>query len=132
VGSWLINCNTCGRITDPGTIEVLANHCDEAGWLICLTCKSRGYIRKRYVLQEGRTWEIYLWRIWGGVRTQDKPPFETYFPFAFLISESPEGPPDQVWFCYYKDTRPEGGTLQMNRGPVLDFDQVRDLARSFL
>lgn len=34
----------------------------------------------------------------------------------FLVSDTPEGPPDQVWFSYYKDLRPEG-RLKLGYGP---------------
>ena len=54
-----------------------------------------------------------------------------YQPFAFLVSYSPEKPPVDVWFAYYKDMREKGGRLKMGYGPggppVFSAENVLDL-----
>ena len=116
MGSWNIHCNNpqCGAVTDPGTIDKLAGHCNDLGFFLCSTCGDRGHIKKSYKTQEGGRWKPCLFGMVGHVAN----PGETYFPFAFLTSDdNPKGPVDSVWFYYYKDTRRLGGRLKTGHGP---------------
>ena len=133
MGSWDIHCKNpqCGAVTDPGAIDKLAHPChrDALGFFLCSKCRERGYIEKSYKTQEGGRWKPYLLGMVGHVAD----PGETYFPFAFLTSDNSKGPVKQVWFCYYKDTRP-GGRLKMGHGPggppVFELEHFSDLTQS--
>ena len=72
MASWLIHCNDCKHVTNPGTVENLADHCDEMGWFRCSVCSSRGYMKKEFTLQERETCEFYLVGILGGIRNDAK------------------------------------------------------------
>lgn len=125
MASWLIHCIDCKHVTNPGTVDNLADHCDELGWFFCSACNGRGYIKKEKKLQEGWTYKYFLLGILGGIRNDAKDPDETYFPFAFVLSDQEEkGNPDmsikKVQCDYYKDTRRTGGKdgrLKPGSGP---------------
>ena len=130
--AWHINCNdrgNCGRTTGASNIVVLIDHHrNEDGYFQCGHCGSSGYIEKTFRLQEpGETWNPYLK---GIIRLGDSPD-DTYQPFVFLVSNQPEEPPSQLWFSYYKDTRPSGGKLKLGYGPggppVLSASRVAQL-----
>ncbi len=76
-------------------------------------CGHSGYVEKSFRLQEqGETWEPFLrGAISLGI------PTDTYQPFVYLVSNSPDGPINDLWFAYYKDTRPMGGRLKLGYGP---------------
>ena len=118
---WTIECadSSCGMVTRAENIvNLISNHCDASGWLIC-RCGSHGYIEKSFDLQEpSQVWEPYL----RGVVPLGKAD-DTYQPFVFLVSNSPGGKVNAVWFSYYKDLRASGGRLKLGYGlggpPVL-------------
>ena len=129
--AWTIKCSDgeCASETWTQNIDDLKrNHCDAQGWFLCGTCGGQGYIPKQYDLQEeGEPWKPYLKGI-----IQPHGYDGDYQPFAFLVSYSPEAPPEDVWFTYYKDTRgKEGGRLKMGHGPggppVFSAEDVLDL-----
>jgi len=127
---WLIKCNAkCGAETWAGNIdELIRNHRDNNGWFLC-RCGKHGYIEKSFDLQEtGETWKPYLRGIISLGAQGD-----TYQPFVFLVSYEPDGPVNDIWFSYYKDTRPAGGRLKFGYGPggppVLGKEQVLQMLR---
>jgi hypothetical protein len=132
---WLIKCyNTdCGEETWASNIvDLIQNHCNEYGWFKCASCGSEGYIEKSFDLQEpGETWEPYLKGIIPLGEVGD-----TYMPFVFLVSYSPNEPPNDVWFSYYKDTRSIGGRLKLGYGPggppVLGIEQLIQLIKKLI
>ena len=112
--TWRIKCNSkCGKETWAGNIdELIKNHRDSDGWFLC-ECGKHGHIEKSFDLQEpGETWEPYLRGIIPLGKRKD-----TYQPFVFLVSYKPNGPVNDIWFSYYKDTRPTGGRLKLGYGP---------------
>ena len=129
--AWTIECTNCDRETNPANISELMKCRDNQGWFLCEHCKSRGYIKKRFELQEKNVgpWNPYLK---GAIRPSGHDENNTYQPFAFLVSYAPKEDPGDVWFCYYKDTRgEEGGRLKMGHGPggppVFSAEGVLDL-----
>lgn len=93
---------------------------------------SHGYIKKSFDLQEpGKKWEPYLRGIISLGKSGD-----TYQPFVFLVSCSPDGIPNNVWFSYYKDTRTMGGRLKLGYGPggppVLGTEQILKLVSTMI
>jgi len=128
--SWLIKClDGCGSDNWVSNIKILINnHRDENGWFVC-QCGKNGYIEKRFNLQEpGETWEPYLR---GVIPLGDES--EIYQPFVFLVSYKPDSNVNDVWFSYYKDTRPTGGRLKLGYGPggppVLGKEQLLSLLK---
>ena len=113
---WNITCSNaeCRKKSKASNIvDLIQNYCDQNGWFQCSTCNSQGYIKKSFDLQEpDKTWEPYLRGIIP-LGTQG----DTYQPFVFLVSYSPNEVPDGVWFSYYKDTRSLGGKLKLGCGP---------------
>ena len=97
----------------------------------CLDCKKDGYIQKSYKLQERdqkgkpKEWNPLLR---GAIKLGEEN--DSYQPFIFLVSYEPKETPGDVWFCYYKDTRPRGN-LRLGYGPggppVLSIEQVCSL-----
>ena len=132
--AWPIECSHCGKVTHPENIvELIKHHLDDQGRILCGQCKKPGYIEKTFKLQEkdAPPWKPYLRAI---IRPADyaNAPDSTYQPFAFLVSYAPDKDPEDVWFCYYKDTRREpGGRLKMGHGPggppVFNAEEVVDL-----
>ena len=127
---WLIKCNSkCGKETWAGNIdELIKNHRDSNGWFLC-QCGKHGHIEKSFDLQEpGETWEPFLRGIIPLGSEND-----TYQPFVFLVSYEPDGPVNDIWFSYYKDTRSTGGRLKLGYGPggppVLGKEQVLQMMR---
>ncbi len=134
---WLIQCSDqkCGHGTWAGNIvDLIAAHRDGSGWFVCGKCaKPTGYVQKSFPLQEqGETWEPYLRGIIPlGV------PDDTYQPFVFLVSESPDSPANSLWLSYYKDLRKkDGGRLKLGYGPggppVLGTEDVLRLLRQLV
>lgn len=130
---WSIECldnpQGCDGAWASNVRELIEEHRNERGWFNCL-CGGRGYIRKSYNLQEaGGTWDPILK---SAIRFDEEPENgETYFPFVFLVGYSTaDMEVDDIWFSYYKDTRPEG-RLKMGHGPggppVVGKESVRDL-----
>ena len=120
MSSWKISCTNsdCGRVTEPDNIAELTKpengYLDDQGWFLCEWCRGRGCISKTFTIQEGGApWKPCL----KGIIRPNGYEGNTYQPFAFLVSDSPQEHPDQVWFCYYKDTRKIGGRLKMGHGP---------------
>ena len=114
---WHIQCcnDACKKDTWAGNIDDLLNkdYLDADGWILCQHCHKPGYIKKEFKLQEeGGMWRPYLK---GVFKLGDEG--EVYQPFVFLVSYAPDETPMDVWFCYYKDTRPQGGKLKMGYGP---------------
>ena len=127
---WSIKCGNekCEKESWASNIvDLIENHCDQNGWFQCPRCNSQGYIEKSFDLQEpGQIWKPYLR---GIIRLGT--PEDTYQPFVFLVSYSPDEAPNDVWFSYYKDTRPMGGRLKLGHGPggppVLGTQQILQL-----
>lgn len=127
---WLIKCNSkCGAETWVKNIdELIRNHRDSNGWFLC-RCGKYGHIEKSFNLQEpGETWKPFLRGIIPLGSNDD-----TYQPFVFLVSYEPDGPVNDIWFSYYKDTRSSGGRLKLGYGPggppVLGKGQVLQMLR---
>lgn len=112
---WLIKCSDkhCKLETwADNIVDLINDHRDSSGWLLC-QCGKRGYIEKKFCLQEtGDTWEPYL----RGIIPLGQPD-DTYQPFVFLVSYKPNGRANDIWFSYYKDLRPSGGFLKLGYGP---------------
>ena len=150
---WQIDCGNpdCQQKSWPRNIvEVITDHCDSDGMLICLHCnKPSGYVQKIFHLQEeGETWEPILR---GIIKLGDEG--DTYQPFVYLASyaqnddqEKPASilalPITDLWFSYYKDLRghirEDGrpGRLKMGYGPggppVLGIPHLLELMRHLL
>lgn len=130
--TWQIKCSdaNCGRETLASNIvDLISAHLDNDGWFLCRQCRQHGYIKRSFKLQEkGQTWEPFLRGIVPLGETGD-----TYQPFVFLVSNTSDGPPNNLWFSYYKDLRASGGRLKLGYGPggppVLDIDSVLRLLR---
>ena len=129
--AWPIDCEHCGLVSiAPNIVELINHYLDDQGRIVCGHCRKSGYIEKTFELQEedAPPWKPYLRAI---VRLSDHDRANTYQPFAFLVSYAPDEDPDDVWFCYYKDTRAQGGRLKMGHGPggppVVSADAVLDL-----
>ena len=118
MSAWTITCtnSNCNKETKPANISYLMNHLDEQGWFLCKHCESRGYIKKEYRLQ-GKGADLWKPYLQGVIRPREHGRDDIYQPFAFLVGYSSELPPEDVWFCYYKDTTEEGGRLKMGHGP---------------
>ena len=121
--AWLIHCSHCKRKTNPGNIVGLMDYLDDRGLFLCKHCGQNGNIEKKFTLQEKNLgqWTPYLK---GVIRPAGLDVANTYQPFAFLVSYSPGAIPEDIWFCYYKDTRGERdekgnetGRLKMGHGP---------------
>ena len=128
---WPIKCDKCNKETWVGNIVDLQDpehgHLDEKGFVLCGHCGERGYIEKSFDTQEGDTFEPH---IKGFIRPQGYTG-NSYQPFAFLVGYSAEEePPEDAWFCYYKDMRPHG-RLKMGHGPggppIFSVKEVFDL-----
>lgn len=116
--AWTIGCTNCGRRTNPANIvELLKEHLDNKGWILCGHCKSRGYIEKEFKLQKGDPQGVWNPYLKGVIRPSGHDRNNAYQPFAFLVSYARAEDPGDVWFCYYKDTRKQGGRLKMGHGP---------------
>ena len=138
MSSWIIECsaNPKHEKSYPHNIHDLIQnkkYFDENGWFQCSDCKSAGYIQKSYKLQERdqkgkqEEWQPLLK---GAIKLGEEN--DSYQPFIFLVSyEDPKRKPEDVWFCYYKDTRPNGGRLKLGYGPggppVLSINSVLSL-----
>ena len=127
---WLIKCNSSsGNTTWAANIdELIRNYRDNNGWVLC-QCGKHGHIEKRFDLQEpGETWEPYLRGIipLGAENDNNQ-------PFVFLVSYEQNAPVNDIWFSYYKDTRPTGGRIKLGYGPggppVLSKEQVLQLLK---
>jgi len=112
---WNIKCtdSTCGKQSwADNIVNLIANHRDGNGWFLC-SCGRRGYIEKRFDLQEpGGVWEPFLRGVIPLGAAGD-----TYQPFVFLVSYEPGGEVTDVWYSYYKDLRSSGGRLKLGYGP---------------
>jgi len=94
-------------------LELLESARDEQGVFFKAACGHPGYVEKHFQLQEkGETWEPFL----RGAISLGQPK-DTYQPFVYLVSYKPDGPINDLWFAYYKDTRPTGGRLKLGYGP---------------
>ena len=147
MANWFINCNTCGHVTDPGTIHKLARHCNEDGWFVCSKCEQRGHIKNTLQQQEKNEdpktapREPYLLGLCGIMRQDIEDRDRNYFPFVFMAGNRPDGHATNIWFCYYKDTRTlketkrrREGNLKMDDGssgqPVHDFKKYAELIKA--
>ena len=96
--SWAIKCGNGGCASETwvqNIHDLKQEHCDPQGWFLCGTCGSRGYIPKRYDLQEGgEPWKPYL----QGIIQPNGYGDDGYQPFAFLTSDSPDEAPTAIWF----------------------------------
>ena len=106
-------------------VDLISKYVGRNYLFICPICKSEMYIEKHFKLQEkGETWNPYLRGIIPLGENND-----TYQPFIYLVSGSPNGQIDSCWFCYYKDTRKQGGILKLGYGPggppVLSIEQIK-------
>ena len=134
MSSWPIRCTSgeCNHTTEPANIAELVNpekgYLDDQGWFVCEKCGGSGYIEKKYDTQEGEKFIPYL----KAVLRPSGYEGDTYQPFAFLASNSPDEHPGSVWFVYFKDTRNRpGGRLKMGYGPggppYFDVDDVLEM-----
>ncbi|MDD5457734.1 MAG: hypothetical protein PHV30_11995 [Candidatus Margulisbacteria bacterium] len=94
---------------------------------VCPSCSYNMYIEKHFHLQEdGETWNPFLRGIVPLGNQND-----TYQPFIYLVSDEPQNIISSYWFCYYKDTRKQGGKLKLGYGPggppVLSIGQLKKL-----
>ena len=125
--SWPIKCDNCNKVTWVKNIVDLQDpehgNLDEKGWVLCGHCGERGYIERNLQIPEEGTFDPHI-KVF--IRP-DGYKESVYQPFAFLVSYSAEEPPEDAWFCYYKNMRPQGGKLSMRLGPVLKVNQVLDL-----
>ena len=148
MGAWDIDCfKGCEKTWTGNILDLIKNHLDENGWILCGHCGNKGYIKKEFQLQEeGEFWKPCLTGVirLGSKDKDDKD--DVYQPFVFLVSyksegsDKPEETPCDVWFCYYKDTRKYennrkiGGNLKMGYGPggppVLKANQVEGLVKT--
>ena len=132
--SWNIQCmNNCTDYgyTASNIVDLLDNYRDEGtGWFLC-NCGNPGYVQKEYELQErDQRWEPILK---GAIRLGVEG--DTYQPFVFLVVYDQDNvlgdTIEDIWFSYYKDTRPDGGRLKLGYGPggppVLGQESIRDL-----
>lgn len=117
---WAIECSS--KCEEKGCrasniVDLLDNYRDkETRWFLC-NCGKQGYVRKEYPLQEkGELWKPILK---GAIRLGDKG--DTYQPFVFLVVNNQRKVSgdtiEDIWFSYYKDTRPDGGRLKLGHGP---------------
>lgn len=129
---WTIKCHSkdCQEATwAENIVDLIQNYRNGEGWFTC-NCGHSGYIEKSFQFQEeGEVWEPYLRGIIPLGDTDD-----TYQPFIFIVSYTPDGDCKDVWFSYYKDLRSDGGKLKLGYGPggppVLSKDMVKLLLRS--
>src|SRR5215469_6887025 len=117
--------------TWAGNIVELLNRRDKDGYFKS-ACGHVGYVERSFALQEeGETWEPYLR---GAISLG--PPDDVYQPFVYLVSYNSDGPVNDLWFAYYKDTRPAGGRLKVGYGPggppVLSKQQLISLVAKLL
>ena len=138
MSNWFINCNTCGHVTNPGTIHKLALHCNEDGWFVCSKCKQRGHIKTTFQLQENEVdtetppREPYFLGLYGIMREDVEDRARNYYPFEFMLGDHPEGHATRSWFCYYKDTRNfKGNKSRRAAGPNMDYGPSRLPAYDF-
>ncbi|MFN8627385.1 MAG: hypothetical protein U0587_15555 [Candidatus Binatia bacterium] len=134
---WLIQCPEKAALAPvwaSNIVDLVEQHLDACGWLICGCEAAHGYIEKHFELQEGgdETWEPF---IRGVIRLGEQG--SSYQPVVFLVSYEPTGPITDLWFCYYKDTRLlPGGRLKMGHGPggppVLGVGQLLDLLQRLI
>lgn len=137
--AWNITCSNaeCKGSQASNIVDLINNHRDQNGWFQCPRCQSRGYIKKSFKLQERdkkgkhEKWEPLLRGIIPLGTLGD-----TYQPFVFLVSYSPDEVPNDVWFSYYKDTRPMGRRLKLGYGPggppVLGTEQILKLVSDMI
>ena len=105
------NCKDSTSLWAGNIVELLGGR-DEQGYFKA-ACGHPGYVERSFALQEeGETWEPFLR---GAVSLGA--PKDTYQPFVYLVSDSPDGPINALWFSYYKDMRPAGGRLKLGYGP---------------
>jgi hypothetical protein len=110
---WIVRC-VCGKKTKVKNIVKLFEHTDNEGWFRC-ECGKPGYIKKEFRLQEkGQWWKPFLR---GVIPLHDPDSNKTYKPFVFLVSQEPDGNVKDIWFCYYKNLKQEGGRLKLGYGP---------------
>jgi hypothetical protein len=110
-----ITCRDCNKITHTTEIiDLIENHLDELGCLICSYCKNTNtYIYRESKLQEGENWKRY---IRSAVTIDTVVP--SYIPYIFLTSDEENGPITGIHFNYYKDTRGEpNGKLNHGHSP---------------
>ncbi len=132
---WTINCcdAACNQASwAENIVDLIENHRTAEGWIRCAHCGGEGYIEKSFDLQEpGETWEPYL----KGIIPLGNPE-DVYQPFVFLVSYEHHEAPNDIWFSYYKDTRPIGGRLKLGYGPggppVLGVTQVLTMLRTLV
>jgi len=102
-------------------VDLTDRFCDPDGWFVCPEChQPSGYVPKEFPMQEKdrEPWRPFLRgvvRLWQ--RFADDPD-SAYRPFVFLANYGdPAGAVTDCWFCYYKDTRAQGGRLKQGHGP---------------
>jgi hypothetical protein len=112
MGWWITCSKKCGSgVWAENIVDLLNKPTDEHGYFLC-DCGEQGYIEKSYNLQEaGETWKPIL----RGIIKLD--PDGCYNPFAFLVSDKPDEPAENIWLSYFKDLRGQGGRLKMGYGP---------------
>lgn len=127
-----ITCRDCKKITYAAEIvDLIHNHLDELGRLVCSYCKSTNtHIYRESKLQEERwDWKRYIKSV---VAIDTGVP--TYTPYIFLTSDEENGAITGIHFNYYKDTRSQpNGKLKHGHGPggapVLSKEELFQLLR---
>jgi hypothetical protein len=131
--SYILNCTNpdCNKNTFAGNTIELLDKIGKNGLFVCSHCQSHAYINKEFKLIDEGTWKPLLK---GAIKLGDTD--DTYHPFVYLVSYGPEDPPTDLWFCYYKDMRKNGGTLKLGHGPggppVVSIKSFLYLARRLL
>ena len=138
--AWNITCSNtaCKGSRASNIVDLINDHRGQNGWFQCSRCQSQGYIKKSFKLQERdkkgkhEKWEPLL----RGIIPLSNKPKDTYQPFVFLVSYAPDAVPNDIWFSYYKDTRPMGGRLKLGYGPggppVLGTEQMIKLISTMI
>jgi len=129
--SYEITCNDCAQKSWAREIvDLIANHSDKRGHLVCSHCKStNAFIFRESKLQEiGEKWSRYIKAV-----IPIETGVATYTPYVFLTTEDKNGDITGVHFHYFKDTRAAGGRLKHGHGPggppVLSKEEIFQLIR---
>ena len=133
---WSIQCvnEECRKVVSVTGINNLINpeheYIDDCGSLRCLSCNARAYIEKwidgaRDFPTEKMADSSFRCILTGVVRLGDCS--ESACNFAFLVSQSPEEPPRDVWIrSYFTD---QEGRVELSKGSILKPTDIVGLAK---
>jgi hypothetical protein len=120
--SYDIECEECEDYTyAKNIVDLIDNHTDENGFFVCEHCSKskKTFIHKESEMQEKRGQKRRCWERWiKGVVKIDSG-IKTFSPYVFYIADDKNAKPSEfrLHFNYYKDTRPQGGSLKHGHGP---------------